>query len=171
MTLRSKQNPFPFAKPSTDEYDAQAWATPWVVFCEIQRRYALGGLFTWDIAASETNTKCDGFWSEEHDALSMPNWRAAGRSPFCNPPWGNIFPFMRMAHREVHRGHNDRHVFCVPGRTGTDWYHFAKANGLIIPMRGRVNYVPPPNRKKKDNGAGEASVVVIFERALCPGDL
>lgn len=149
---------------------SQCWATPKVLFDEIERRYGRGG-FTIDIAASDWSAKCHRFLSEAEDALNPETvWCPNPRRPervWCNPPFDNIDPFIRRAHAEVAKGLAEVAVFLVPARVGSAWWHeVARPYGHIHDVRGRISFQPPPGFTGDATSHGEDFVIVVFERAI-----
>lgn len=57
------------------------WETPQSLFDELNAEFH----FTLDAAASDTNHKCDRYFTEQDDGLRQ-SW--AGETVFCNPPYG-----------------------------------------------------------------------------------
>ena len=147
-----------FSKPS--EARRQQWSTPWPAFLEIERRYAYGGEFDIDVAASDGNAKCDQYITEAEDAFEVP-WE--GRC-FCNPPWSDILRWVLRADEQVEYGNAEQVVMLVPSRTATEWFMQAMRRAHPVFIRGRVNYDPPPGVEA--SSAGEGSLIFIFERPI-----
>lgn len=61
------------------------WCTPQKFFDELNEEFH----FTLDAAASDTNTKCSKYFTEENDGLTQ-DW--SGYVVFCNPPYGKSLP-------------------------------------------------------------------------------
>ena len=91
------------------------WGTPWHVFREYDAEFH----FTLDVCASEENTKCPRFFSEEQNGL-VQDWE----DDICwmNPPYGReIGLWLEKAYRSSLAGAT---VVClIPSRTGTRWWH------------------------------------------------
>ena len=92
---------------------AQDWQTPRDFFVALHDEYG----FTMDGAATPNNTLLPRFSSEE----APRSW--VGERVFCNPPWGNIRPFIEQA--------ATAHFACllVPARVNSRWFHRALALG------------------------------------------
>lgn len=60
------------------------WGTPPALFEELNAEFG----FTLDAAASDTNAKCDTYFTLETDGLKQ-SWE--GQTVFCNPPMGQKF--------------------------------------------------------------------------------
>jgi len=56
------------------------WETPQIFFDNLNSEFG----FTLDSAASDTNHKCDRYYTKENDGLSQ-EW---DDSTYCNPPYG-----------------------------------------------------------------------------------
>lgn len=128
------------------------WCSPQALFNELDREFN----FTLDAAASDTNAKCDQYYTEEQDALSLP-WCG---SVFCNPPYGReIGKWVKKAYAASNSGATV--VMLIPARTDTSYWHeyiFPYAEIRFLP--GRISF-------EDDNGnaAGRApfpSAIVIF---------
>lgn len=92
------------------------WATPQYLFDELDREFH----FTLDPCASESNHKCDKYFTEEDDGLSQ-DW--GGHTVFCNPPYGRgIDRWMKKAYEESQKP-GTVVVMLVFARTDTRWFH------------------------------------------------
>lgn len=82
------------------------WRTPKDFFRELDQEFHFG----LDAAASLENAKCERYFTQEMDGLSMP-WGGYG-TVFCNPPYGReIGKWVQKAYSENVRGGGDnRHV-------------------------------------------------------------
>ena len=87
--------------------------TPKVFFDKLDARFN----FTLDGAATKANRLTPNFSSRVHPL----NWH--GERVFCNPPWGNIPPFIELASTA------DLAVVLVPARVNSRWFHRALALG------------------------------------------
>ncbi len=56
------------------------WETPQAFFDDLDKEFH----FTLDAAASDRNTKCERYYTEQDNALDK-EW---GESTYCNPPYG-----------------------------------------------------------------------------------
>jgi phage N-6-adenine-methyltransferase len=158
----------------------QEWRTPRWLFEELEDRYAGSSGFTIDAAAGPgTAHLCNLYFSREHDALSKP-WThnattggcwTAPPSPskvFCNPPYNDISPWVEKARSEILLGglHPRVIVMLLPARPGSGWWNIASTFGLIEPIRGRVEFEPPPGEVVARPGNFEWSVAVVFRRQI-----
>ena len=99
--------------------------------------------------------------SEDHNAL-LPKHSTeanplpwAGERVFCNPPWGNIGPFVELAAQAEFA------CLLVPSRTNTQWFHRALELGARPDFwLKRLKF-----GKHKDNSPADC-LLLIFGRAL-----
>jgi phage N-6-adenine-methyltransferase len=108
------------------------WETPQALFDELDVEFG----FQFDLAADETNAKCDRFYTIEDDALNQP-WEGVC---WLNPPFGRgIELWLSRAVEAAQAGATV--VVLVPARTDTIWWH-----DLVIPhaeirfLRGRLQF-------------------------------
>lgn len=137
-------------------------STPQSVFDWANRRW---GPFDIDVAAEPWNAKCPKFYTKEQDGLTLP-W--TGRI-WCNPPWSECPRW--AAHGElVCHGEAELVVMLLPMRRGTEWWEEIVETHAdhIKPIRGRIQFNPPPGTKK-GKGGFEACAFVVFERPLYAG--
>ena len=119
--------------------------------------------FTLDGAASPDNALLPSFMSTLSPADS---WK--GHRVFCNPPWGQIPPFIELAATA------ELAVLLVPARVNAKWYHRALALGaeprywqgklsfdgpwnspvdcLLLVFRNRVEGIESEGGKKEGSG-------------------
>ena len=128
------------------------WGTPQWLFNKLNEEFN----FTLDPCSNGENSKCDVFFTEEHDGLSK-DW--SGNTVFMNPPYSNCQGWMKKAYEESIKGCT---VVClVPARTDTDWFcNLALKYGEIRFIRGRLRF-----GDSKIN-APFPSCVVIFGRNI-----
>jgi phage N-6-adenine-methyltransferase len=142
---------------SSDKMD---WETPQDLFDELDAEFG----FVVDVCANEANAKCDAYYSEQGNALLMPDWAEyTGSSDdpslfvfWMNPPYGReIGKWMKKAYEESQKGAT---VVClVPSRTDTAWWHdYAMKADEIRYIRGRLKFVGAKN------SAPFPSAIVIF---------
>jgi len=103
------------------------------------------------------------------DGLKI-NWK---KTNFVNPPYSNIDGFLEKAHNEFEENNSITHVFLIPVRTDTKWFHtyiypyFKKqTNGIKADIRflkGRVKF---ENGSKTKHSAPFPSMVVILRRIV-----
>jgi len=108
----------------------QELGTPRDLFEELDREFH----FDLDACASIENTKVSRFYSEEIDGLSQ---RWVG-SVFCNPPYGNIQPWVNKGMQE----RNDCRVivYLLPSRTDRSWFRMLFKEGEIRFLDHRIRF-------------------------------
>lgn len=113
--------------------DRMDWETPQDLFDELNERYH----FTIDVAASDSNHKCDRYYTPFDDGL-MQEW--AGERVFCNPPYG------RQIGKWVHKCYVESScaeliVLLMPARTDTAYFHeWILGHAKIEFLRGRLRF-------------------------------
>ena len=113
------------------------WATPWNFFNQQSEKY---GPFDLDVCATEENSKCWDFISQEQNALSQ-SWQGIC---WMNPPYGrDLGQWILKAWREASIPGHARRVVCqLPARTDTRWWHnyVLKYAAKIEFVRGRIKF-------------------------------
>lgn len=109
------------------------WSTPLAFFLGIDSEFH----FDLDVAASETNAKCDRWFSIEEDGLSQ-DW--APSVCWMNPPYGStIARWVEKASHEATLGATV--VGLLPARTDTEWWHRHVIPAAEIRfIRGRLRF-------------------------------
>jgi len=103
------------SEPRHKRYESeQEVGTPPEFIAAIERRW---GKITLDLAASDKFHVCDNYLTPEIDALSGP-WPAG--LLFCNPPYGNITPWVKKARFES--GPSKTVLVLVPAGIETKWF-------------------------------------------------
>lgn len=148
-----------------DEYDAPGtmavhyssktdlWSTPQILFDVLNQEFH----FNLDVCATDENTKCARYFTEQQDGLAQ-DWQGIC---WMNPPYGDDIPFwVAKAHASADAG---AVVVClVPARTDTAWWWDHCIEGEIRFLRGRLKF---------GDGKGSApfpSAVVIFRAFVLP---
>ena len=132
--------------------NSDEWATPQHIFDSLDAEFN----FNLDPCATESNHKCDTFYTAKTDGLKQ-NW--GGQRVFCNPPYSNISLWVEKAFRET-RNDNTLVVLLIPARTDTRYFHdFIYQRAEIRFIKGRLKF----NDSK--NSAPFPSMVVIFRGA------
>lgn len=138
---------------ATDE-----WATPQDLFDKLNSQFH----FTLDVCASDTNHKCEQYFTIEDNALSK-DWGI--NVCWCNPPYskGKLKHFIKKAHEESLKGAT---VVClIPSRTDTRYwqdYIWSEETGLlchqIIFIKDRLKF------GGHKNPAPFPSAIIIFKK-------
>ena len=125
------------------------WYTPQDFFKKYDDVYK----FETDVCATDDNTKCAKYYTEEMDGLSQ-EWRGVC---WMNPPYGRtIGKWMKKAYESSLSGTT---VVClVPARTDTNWWHDYAMKGDIEFIRGRLKF------GGSKNSAPFPSAVVVFKQ-------
>lgn len=113
-------------------------------FDALNRRHG----FTLDVAASDTNAKCERYFTREDDGLAQ-SWE--GERVWCNPPYSDIKSWVFKAWNENHRA--ELIVMLLPAnRTEQRWWQ-----EMVEPYRDReggslwVEFLPGRMRFVKAN--------------------
>lgn len=132
--------------------DSDEWGTPINFYNELNKEFH----FTLDPCASNTNHKCDKFFTKEQNGL-LQKWD--GETVFCNPPYGHkIQLWIEKCYKE-HIQNNITVVMLLPARTDTKWFHnFIYNKSEIRFIQGRLKF----NESK--NSAPFPSMVVVYKR-------
>lgn len=124
------------------------WETPDDLFAPLEDEF----LFEIDVCATDNNTKCVTFYSEEENGL-LQDW-SIWRSCWMNPPFNNNKEWVIKAYNESLKGVT---VVClVPARTNTNWWHDYCMKGEVRFIRGR------PIFKGATGGLPQPLAIVIF---------
>lgn len=96
----------------------QEWTTPDNFYKLLNDEFN----FEWDLAASETNTKCNKYFDINSNGLSQ-NWEGVC---WLNPPYGDnkykLLDWIKKAYKESQKD-NCTVVMLIPARTNTKWWH------------------------------------------------
>jgi phage N-6-adenine-methyltransferase len=126
------------------------WETPQDFFDELNKEFH----FEVDVCATPLNSKCDKFYEEGTDGLSM-NWSLQTGWKWMNPPYGReIGKWIKKASKER------KVVALLPSRTDTRWFHdyiYKKPYVEIRFIKGRLKF------GGAKNSAPFPSMLVIFK--------
>lgn len=135
----------PEQKPGRSE---QVVCTPPLFLKAVKNRFLNGEDFKWDLAASKENTVAEKWFTEADDALIQP-WHELVGALWCNPPFGDIEPWVAKASNECQMG---AQVFMLlPASVGSNWwksYVDKKSWGLFL--NGRLTFVGHKSPYPKD---------------------
>lgn len=114
--------------------DRMDWETPTHLFDQLDAEFH----FTVDAAASETNHKCERYFTAQSDGLTQ-DW--SGETVFCNPPYGRELPkWVEKCHREAQKP-GTTVVMLIPSRTDTRWFHsFIHRRAEVRFIKGRIKF-------------------------------
>lgn len=131
----------------------QDWETPQGLFDVLNERYH----FTFDLAASSENRKCQQFFCEQDDALGK-TWIGVC---WLNPPYGDaksgkLSDWVKKAYMESLKP-DCITVMLIPARTNTKWWHryCMKAREVLL-VEGR------PKFGDAKHGLPQPLAVVVF---------
>lgn len=124
------------------------WSTPDDFFAELDKEFH----FTLDVCATADNAKCDDYYTEAMDGLSL-KWDGI---VWCNPPYGrNINKWIKKAVNAALGGATV--VMLLPARTDTKWFHeLVYRRAEIRFVRGRLKF------GGSNNAAPFQSMICIF---------
>lgn len=136
------------------------WPTPQALFDALNREFG----FTLDCCASNSNAKCERYYTKEDDGLSK-DWSG---TVWMNPPYGRgIGKWMRKAFESSILGST---VVClIPSRTDTAYWHdYAMKAEEIRFIRGRLHFIGDRHAGRIASGETVAhnapfpSAVIVF---------
>jgi phage N-6-adenine-methyltransferase len=106
------------------------------------------GEFTWDLAASPGNSKCEFFIDEETNSLTKP-WHELADNLWLNPPFEKITPWAAKAATEHKK---DANIFMlVPASVGSNWYReFVDPYAYVFALSPRLTFVGHKSAYPKD---------------------
>lgn len=134
------------------------WETPQDFFNKLNEKYH----FTFDLAASYSNTKCKSYFTEKDDSLSK-DWHRIGGNVFLNPPYGReLHKWVKKAYEESLKKHDGYIVLLIPARTDTSYWHdFIFGKAQIKFLRGRLKF--ELNGESKDAAPFPSALVIYGE--------
>lgn len=134
----------PRQRPGKSE---QAVCTPVVFLRALKARLGIDH-FAVDLAASRENTVAPRFYSKASNALLQP-WHNHEGWLFCNPPFGDITPWVEKAFEERKLG--ARTAMLVPAGVGSNWWrdHVHEKSRVLL-LNGRLTFVGHKQPYPKD---------------------
>ncbi len=136
----------PAQKPGRSRQD---YCTPPSLLDAIKKEWDIED-FDWDLAASKDNRVCTGYYSKEDDALTK-SWKLGNSWNWCNPPFGDIEPWVAKAYTES-MTNNANTIVLVPASVGSNWWAkwVHKMCPVIYFMNGRITFVGATDPYPKD---------------------
>ena len=133
----------------------QEWATPQSLFDKLNDEFH----FTIDLAADETNHKCEKYFSKEDDALRQ-DW--SGYTGWINPPYGSnkskLQDWIKKAHYEAEEN-GCTVVMLIPARTNTKWWHrYCMQAAEVRFLCGR------PKFGNANHGLPQPLAIIVFQK-------
>lgn len=133
----------PKQKPGRSQQDVR---TPGVFLAAVRARLHIDA-FTIDLAASRENTVAKKFYSERTNSL-IQDWNRGGFN-WCNPPFGDIGPWVKKAVDETTRGAST--AMLVPASVGSNWWRdFVHEKCRVLLLNGRLTFVGHTQPYPKD---------------------
>ncbi len=124
----------PVQKPGRSE---QSVGTPRVFLDAVEKRFGKIGL---DVAALPENAVASRFWTPTDNGLEQ-SWRSLDGIAFCNPPYGNITPWVTKASFEWWVCGSPSLVL-VPASVGSNWWRQrVHREASIYLLNGRLTFV------------------------------
>ena len=109
------------------------WATPQDFFDKLNAEFS----FELDVAADESNAKCENYFTEECSGLTV-DWnlfKHLGSWAYMNPPYG------REIGKWIAKASQYNCVALLPARTDTRWFHdFIYGKAEIRFIKGRLKF-------------------------------
>jgi len=139
----------------------QEWTTPDDLYDKLNEIYS----FNIDLAADNSNKKCNNYFSEEDDSLEQI-WVGRG---WLNPPYGGraknkLSNWIKKAKEEVDCGHADLVAVLLPARTNTVWWKkYCMTASTIYFICGR------PKFGNARYGLPQPLAIVVFDKG-CDGN-
>lgn len=135
----------PKQKPGKSEQDVQ---TPPAFLKAVKNRFLDGEEFNYDLAASAENTVAEHFYDEEADSL-IQDWSALAGISWCNPPYGNIEPWVAKACAETRKGAEV--LMLLPASVGSNWWRtYVDKKAWVLFLNGRLTFVGHKSPYPKD---------------------
>lgn len=125
------------------------WETPDSIFVPLANEFGINT----DVCATADNHKCDKYYSEAENGLSIL-WEGIC---WMNPPFGQQGKWVEKAWVESQRGITT--VALLPARTNTNWWHEYCMKGEVRFIKGR------PKFKGAKYGLPQPLAIVIWKGA------
>lgn len=133
---------------------SQSWLTPLWLFDLLDSEFN----FDLDPCATDENTLCDNWYTEEQNGLIQP-WRG---NAFVNFPYSDAALWVKKAYEEAKSG-NCTAVLLMPSRTDTRYFWNYCRYGEIRLLPGRLKF---ENEEGTKNSAPFPSCLTIFHRDM-----
>lgn len=132
--MTTTTNSFTSANGAAYMSNRMDWETPTDLFAKLDDEFH----FTLDAASSESNHKCQKYYTLEDSAFDH-EW--GGETVFCNPPYGRaIADWVRKCSMEASRKHT-LVVMLLPARTDTRWFQdYILDRAEVRFLKGRLRF-------------------------------
>lgn len=136
--------PMPKQKPGKSRGDYQ---TPTMFLEALKRRLGIED-FRMDLAASSGTNVAPVYYAEEENSL-IQNWSRLGGWVFCNPPFGDISPWVVKAYMQSIQG--AKVAMLVPASVGANWWRDSvDGKAHVLFLNGRLTFVGEKGPYPKD---------------------
>lgn len=109
------------------------WETPPVLVNNLEKIF---GKFNLDPCATESNRKCDNYYTINEDGLNQ-QWYG---NVFINPPYSAIDKWVKKSYNEA-MNNALKTVMLIPSRTDTRYFHdYITKSSKIYFLKGRVKF-------------------------------
>jgi phage N-6-adenine-methyltransferase len=140
-------------KTNTPTSEKDLWQTPKALFDALDQEFD----FDLDVCASDENTLCENWYTEDHSALNVE--LNCFEAAFINPPYSQTELFMQRSAEQAKK-HNLTIVALVNANTDTKWFaDAAKSANEIRLLTGRVSFVKPNGNKASGNPKGQCLII------------
>jgi phage N-6-adenine-methyltransferase len=121
----------------------QTYSTPPEFIDAVKRKFKVDS-FSYDLAASEENTKARFFFCEEEDSLKQ-DWSKINGDCWLNPPYSRIGPWAEKCAKTrsdwMLQGVEGRIFFLVPAAVGSNWFaQYVDARAAVYLLNGRISF-------------------------------
>lgn len=113
--------------------------------------------FQWDLSASDYNSKCKNFYSEQDDSLSK-DWHKIQGWLWLNPPYSPLKPWVQKAQQEYLKG--ARIAMLIPPILNTRYFAETQPTQIIM-IVGRLAFLNPDKVPMKGNS--HDSCLVLYD--------
>jgi len=125
----------PAQRPGNSKQD---YATPPEFIAAVKKRFCIDH-FTYDLAASATNTQARFYFDEKIDSLKQ-DWSKLDGDLWLNPPYANIRPWVEKCATTI-TGRRRRIFFLVPAAVGSNWFaDHVDLEALVLFLNGRISF-------------------------------
>lgn len=137
-----------YAKSSTPQSEKDRWATPVSVYARICE--VIGITPVWDVCAEGWSSKCEQYWDDNDNALSI-DWAEAMHTMvghelpipvWMNPPYSDLGTWCDYASEQAAKGIIV--VGLVPENSSARWFQrVEKTSSALFRPDGRINFQRP----------------------------
>lgn len=126
----------------------QDYGTPPEFVRALEKRLGIVG-FSIDLAATKENSLAPHYFDEGVDSLKQP-WGSAPAWNFCNPPYGDIGPWVKKAFHES-INNSAQIAMLVPASVGSNWWsEWVHYYAYVTFVRPRLTFMGAEDPYPKD---------------------